>query len=136
MLQRMSSRPPGVNRSIFLQLVALAIGLIATWIDWGHLKSLGPIQKVVLDAVVTLVLLSYLIWKMSQGKNWARISLLVLFLLGLPFYFSFVRAEFGRSAIVAALSIMQALFQGAGLLLAFIAPAKYWFKKPEGATNA
>jgi glycopeptide antibiotics resistance protein len=115
-------------------LVALAIGPIVTAVDWGYLKSLGPIQKDVRDEVATLLPLGNLFWKMSQGRNWARITLLVLFLLELPFYFSFVRAEFGLSAIVAALSITRALFQGAGLLLAFLPPAKDWFRKPAEVT--
>jgi hypothetical protein len=45
-------------------------------------------------------------------------------------------AEFGRSATVAVLSIFQGVFQGTGLLLAFIAPAKDWFEKPAEAANA
>jgi hypothetical protein len=132
----MSTRPREVKWSIFLQLAALVIGPIITATDWSHLESLGPIRKPVLDAVVTLLLLGYFIWKMSQGKNWARITLLVLFLIGLPFYIFYIRARFGRSAILAVLSILQGLLQGTGLLLAFRASAKVWFKKPLKAVNA
>jgi hypothetical protein len=133
MLRLVPARPQEVNWSIFLQFVALAIGPIATGLDWKHLQTLAPIQKVALNAASTLLFIGFFIWKMSQGRNWARITLLVFFLVSLPFYFFFVRAEFGRSSILALLSILQALFQGAGLLVAFIAPTKYWFTKPASA---
>jgi hypothetical protein len=135
MFRLMSTRPQDVNWSISLLLASLAIGPIVTVIDLSHLKSLGPIQKIILDAAITFLLLGFLIWKMAQGRNWARITLLVFFLLGLPFYFFFVRAEFSRSSILAMLSILQALLQAAGLLIAFVAPAKYWFKTPVKTNN-
>jgi hypothetical protein len=132
----MSTKPRKAGISILLQLIALAIGPVVTAIDWGHLRSLGPIQTVLTEAVLTLFLMAYLIWKMSQGRNWARITLVALFLLGIPFFFPFVRAEFNRSATAAILSIMQALFQGTGLVLAFTAPGKEWFSKSAQALNS
>jgi len=136
MLLHMATKPREVDWAISLMLAALAIGPITTAMDWSHLKSLGPIQRLVLDGVVTLLLLSYFIWKVSQGRNWARITLVVFFLLGLPFYFFYVRAQAGRSAILAILSILQALMQGTGLLLTFVAPAKDWFKKPANVLDS
>jgi hypothetical protein len=136
MLRHMATKPREVKWAISLMLAALAIGPITTAMDWSYLKSLGPIQRLVLNQVFTLLLLSYFIWKVSQGRNWARVTLLVLFLLGLPFYFFYVRAEFGRSAISAVLSILQTVIQGTGLLLTFVAPAKDWFKKPANVLNS
>jgi len=136
MLRHMATKPREVNWAIFLMWAALAIGPIQEAMDWNHLKSLGSIQRLVIDGAVTLLLLSYFIWKVSQGRNWARITLLVVFLLGLPFYFFYVRAEVGRSAILATLSILQALMQGTGLFLTFIPPAKDWFKKPANVLNS
>ena len=136
MLRHMSTRPPQVNWSILLQLVALGIGPVVTALDWNYLKSLGPIQKVISDAAVSLLILGFIIWKMSLGRNWARVTLLVLFLIGLPFYFFYIRAEIGRSAILAALSVLQAIVQGAGLFLVFTDPAKDWFKKAAEAVSA
>jgi cell division protein FtsW (lipid II flippase) len=131
----MATKPREVNWAIFLILAAFAIAPIKAAMDWSYLKNLGPIQISVFVGVATLLLLSYFIWKVSQGRNWARITLLVLFLLGLPTYFFHVRAEFGRSAILPVLSILQALMQGTGLLLIFKAPAKDWFKKPDALNS-
>ena len=136
MLRHMVTKPREVNWAIFLMWAALVIVPTQEAMDWSYLKSLGPIQTQVLTDVLTLLLLSYFIWEVSQGKNWARITLLVLYLLGLPFYFFYVRAEFGRSVILAVLSILQALMQVTGLLLTFIAPAKDWFKKPANVPNS
>jgi hypothetical protein len=136
MLRHMATKPREVNWAILLMWAALVIGPIKEAMDWSHRKSLGPIHTQVLIGVVTLLLLSYFIWEVSQGRNWARITLLVLFLLGLPSYFFYVREEFGRSVILAALSILQALMQVTGLLLTFMAPAKDWFKKPVNVPNS
>jgi hypothetical protein len=86
--------------------------------------------------VLTLLFFSFLVWKTSQGKNWARITLLVLFALGLPFFFFYLKAEFKRSAILAILSILQGFMQGAGLLLTFISPAREWFKNSVKALDS
>jgi hypothetical protein len=132
MLRHMATSPQEVKWSILLQLAALALAPIVTAIDWSHLKALGPIPKSVVDAIFTLLLVGYFIWKMSRGRNWARITLLVLFLVGLPFSFFYIS---GRSAILAVISILQGLLQGTGLLLAFRPSANDWFKKPVGTVN-
>jgi hypothetical protein len=132
----MSTRPPQVNWSILVQWVALGIGPVVTALDWDYLLSRRPIQESLLDAAVTLLIHGFFIWKMWQRRNWARITLLVLFLIGLPFYYSYLRGAFGRSAILAATSLLQPLVQGSGLFLAFTEPATEWFRKPAVAVNA
>jgi hypothetical protein len=126
----MSTKPSQVNLLILLQSVALAIGPVAIAMDRSHAES-----RTVLD-FVNLLLLIYFTWKMSQGRNWARIVLLVLFLFGLPLYPIHIREEFGRSATIAVLSLAQGALEGAALFLAFTAPAKDWFKKPAEPANA
>jgi len=104
------------------------MGLFTTALDWSYERSLQPVSKLVLDGAQTFLVLAFLIWKISQGKNWARIVYLVLFLLGGVFYFTFVRAAFGRSTAVALLTILQSLMQLVALILVFVGPAKDWFK--------
>ena len=117
-------------------LVALAIGPTTTAIDWEHLKSLGPIQGLVMIKMFSLLLQCLFIWKASQGENWARISLLVIFLVSIPYHFFNLRAEVDRSIMLAFLSVAHALLQGAGLLVTFQAPAKHWFKNPANVLNS
>ena len=123
----MPTKPREVNWAVSLQFAALALGAVATALDWNHLKSLGAIPKLVLLQVAVTLLLGYVIWRISAGKNWARITCLVLFLFGLPSFVINARADFARSAVLGAVIVFEALMEGTALWLLFIAPAKYWF---------
>jgi len=76
----------------------------------------------------TIAIVAFLIWKVSQGRNWARITVLVFFVIGLlPSYF-IVRSELGRSTSLGVFSILQAALQAYSLMLVFTTPAKQWFR--------
>jgi hypothetical protein len=96
--------------------------------DWSHLRTLGSNSKLVFDGALSLLIVGLLVWKISQGKNWARITYLVLCLFGLPLYLSFVRAAIGRSTALVVLTVLQALMQLAALFLIFVTQTKDWFK--------
>ena len=130
MLPRMSTKPRHVNLLIFLQSVGLAIAPIMIILDTDR------VGRHILLAFVNLLVLVYITYKMSQGSNWARTALLVLFLFGLPLYAVYIRAEFRLSATVAALSLGRTACEGYALFLAYTAPAKNWFKKPVEAAHA
>jgi hypothetical protein len=125
----MSTRPRELKWLILLQSASLALSPVATSLDWSHTKSRVGLT------FVNLLLLCYLTWKMSEGRNWAWIVLLVLFLFGLPLSLIAIRADFGRSATLAVLTVLQIVFEGVALLLAFRAPAKDWFRKPAEAAS-
>lgn len=140
MLPLVSTKPREVSWAVSLQVAALALGALATALDWNHLKSLGQIPTLVVLQVTVMLLLGYVIWKISVGKNWARITCLVLFLFGLPSFVINARADFARSAVLGAVIVLEALMEGTALWLLFIAPAKYWFDKlpslpPPSASN-
>jgi hypothetical protein len=131
MLHHMSAKPQEIRWSVFLQTAALAIGPVIALIDRNYLKQLGPTPKLVVQDIVILLFLGYLILEISRGRNWARITTFVFFLLGLPFFYFFVKAEYGRSPILSVLSILQTLMQGTGLLITFVSPAKEYFGPKE-----
>jgi hypothetical protein len=122
------TKPREVAWATSLLWASFAMGLFTTALDWSYERSLQPVSKLVLDGALTFLVLAFLIWKISQGKNWARIVYLVLFLFGGVFYFTFVRAAIGRSTAVALLTILQSLMQLVALILVFVGPAKDWFK--------
>jgi hypothetical protein len=72
--------------------------------------------------------------EISQAKNWARITYLVLFLLGALFYVAFLRTAFHRSMAVSVLMILQSSMQLAALVIIFVTPAKDWFNVSKKAS--
>lgn len=96
--------------------------------DWRYLKTLGAISTVVFNLVITIAVLSFLVWKVAIGKNWARIIFMVLSVLGLPFGLHFIRAQFGREPAAGILRAIQVVVQITGWRLVFTALGKNWFK--------
>jgi hypothetical protein len=123
-----------VNKTSGSQVVdSSSVGRVSNWgcCDRNRLE-LPQEQRTDSTFVIWLVIG----FKISQGRNWARITFLVLsliglvlFLISLPFYVFYVRAEFGRSPILPVLSVLQGAFQVTGILLAFTPPANDWFRK-------
>jgi hypothetical protein len=124
----MMAKPRQVVWATSLLWTSLALGLFTTVLDWSYERSLAPVSKLVSDLALTFLFLSFLIWKISQGRNWARIVYLVLFLFGGVFYFTFAAAAIRRSTAVAFLTILQGVMQFAALVLVFGVPGKDWFK--------
>ncbi len=81
------------------------------------------------SAMAVLAFLFFLFYKVSQGKNWARIVFLVFSLLGFIPAFGILASELKFSAVYGSVSIVQTLLQMLGLVLLFIKPASLYFKK-------
>ena len=128
MLRPVKARPPQIAWFIGLQCAGLALGAVKLLLNWRHLIALGSVLLLVLTFCFTIAILSFLIWKVSEGKNWARITVLVFFLIGaLSFAFT-LRSEFARSVDLASISIVQVAVQACSLILVFTSPANQWFR--------
>jgi hypothetical protein len=69
-----------------------------------------------------------LIAKISAGKNWARLTFLILFLLGLPYFIPFAYQEFAANVFAGILSVAQLLLQIVAMVFLFLGPSNAWFK--------
>ena len=75
----------------------------------------------------TYLLLAFFIWKIGQGKNWARITYLVLFMLGVPFtIYSYLTSEISTFSII--LGIAGIILQIVALVFLFQKSSSDWFK--------
>src|SRR6266581_3531132 len=107
-LRRVKMRPRQIVVFIGLQCGSLALGAVKLPMDWSHLRTHGSVASILFILLFTIAIVAFLIWKVSRGRNWARITLLVFFVIGLlPFYFT-VRSELGRSTSLGMFSILQA----------------------------
>lgn len=98
----------------------------------------------VFSLIVTVGVSALLYYLISKGHNWARIVLLVLFVIGLPFTVISILVSLGVSGLpafstisvpmpmVATIStIIHALASAYALFLLFSRPATEWFKAPK-----
>lgn len=74
-----------------------------------------------------LLILSFLTWKISKGRNWARITLLVLVVVGMAPFIYFLPLQLKRSLFWSTVMIAQSLLQWYALFLVFTSPGKHWF---------
>jgi len=76
----------------------------------------------------------WLIVKMDRGRNWARITFLVLFLLGTPLSIQPLIHSLSYSPVSGVLGLAQAALQVVSLVMLFGRAARPWFR-PAAATR-
>jgi hypothetical protein len=79
--------------------------------------------------VTTFLFLAWLTYKIWRGRNWARITFLALYLVGLPFSIPTVRGLFSASVTVGCITVLQTILQLAAIYLLFAKPGSNWFKR-------
>jgi len=126
---RPANRPPEVKKAIQLLWGSLAIGPINLALDWSHLSGLMPMSNVLITLGLTVALFGWLTAKIGVGRNWARVTFLVLMVLGLPFTALMLVATLKRTPAEGVLQIVQALMQIYSLYLLFAVPGKSWFQR-------
>ncbi|MEZ5646690.1 MAG: hypothetical protein R3E99_16305 [Burkholderiaceae bacterium] len=124
-------KPSQINTAVNLLWASLAIGFVKSIMDMQHLGSQASpaFTNFILISVIAVVAL--LIVFTSKGKNWARITFLVLFILGSLPSIPLVLAEFTRSPVLGAFSLVQIVLQVVALYMVFTRPGAAWFKKQE-----
>ena len=122
-------KPKSVSLAVNLSWASLVLGVVKIIVDSNGPTHQSPLIFVAFVLIITSALIVFLIFKISAGKNWARITLLVFFLLGMVPEIFIVLTEFARSAIVGIISVAQVLLQVYALFLLFTKPGSEWFRK-------
>ncbi len=109
--------------ALFLSILTWAIGRWTT-----ALYASTPVESVVI--LVVLVGISFALIKcIGFGMKWARVVLLVLFLLGLAVLPWTVVALLNASMVVAVLSLLQTILQIIALYYLFSRTSTLWFDR-------
>ena len=120
------SRPHDIDKGVKLAYASLLFGIVADVVDFRHFFALDNLTTF----VFTYGLLLFLIQKVSCGRNWARIVLLLMFLVCVGFLGLYPRLlveAFKRNPIVF-FQIVPGLLQGAALFFWFRRDSGAWFK--------
>lgn len=122
-------KPQAVVTAVNLLWASLAVGLVKMLMDFSNLSAVAPAAFTNFVLFFTFALIGFLIFKISAGRNWARITFLVMFIIGVLPTLPIVLGEFSRSAVVGALSVAQIGLQVYALFLLFTQPGSSWFRK-------
>jgi hypothetical protein len=121
-------RPAAIGQALALFWASLGLGFVKLPLDWHTSRPKPRLSSIPLLLSSLLPSLFFFIWKIGQGKNWARIVFLVLFVLGtVPFIF-ILRSALARSMVSGLVSILQMGLQVVGFFLIFASPGKEWFQ--------
>jgi hypothetical protein len=120
-------KPPQISRAITLLWISVAISFAAIPLEWSFLRSISSVVSILLQDIFTAGVFAFFIWKIGQGRNWARVTFLVMFVLGaLLSLWALPKApSFPRIGWI--IFIVQAALQAYALLLMFVGPGKAFF---------
>ncbi len=120
--------PARVRTAVSLLWLSLVVGLLVLMFDPASAAML-PSAMLYSIAVISALIMGFFIYKIGKGRNWARITFLVLFLLGLISYTSALTGLFNRSVVAGGLSTAQVIMQVVALYFVFSKPGSLWFSK-------
>jgi hypothetical protein len=124
-----TERPKEVTWAALLLSASLIIGGIRAISDLTHKVSGASFFVAVLILLVFLGVFFFFVSKIAAGRNWARLTLLVLLILQLPFAVLGSIAEVRTNVAHGSLSIVIATLQFLGVGLLFTKNSNPWFRK-------
>jgi len=132
-------RPPKVGTAVkLLYASAIGIGIIRSIIEWSRHTESGPVSFILYITFFVLGFMWFLIYMIGKGKNWARITFLVLFIAGVPFSILPMIQSLTHEPISGILGLVQFVMQVLAMVLLFQSASSSWFKamKQTKAANA
>lgn len=128
------TKPRKVNTAVNLLYASLGIGVINSGLMPSELDEFSSSGSVLIDAFFTLGLLWFMAYMIGKGKNWARITFLVFFIMGfplsivvLPMYLSLLSLSY-TPIILGILNLVQTGMQLIAMVFLFQGESSAWFK--------
>ena len=130
----MLDRPKAVAIAVRLFYATLLVGIGNLVYLLSLMSPLGDdlvaaIFVFVMPAAFTVGILALLVFSLSKGRNWARITLLVMFVGGLPLTFlnRTTMQLYSLHPLYSVLGSVQMFVQLVAMILLFLSPSNAWF---------
>ena len=129
--QAQRSRPDKVSMAVKLLYVTLGIGVLRFIIDPSSLSQIAQMDLEVFVGITafSFILIWFFIYMIGKGRNWARIILLVSFIIGTPFAVPILLQSLVEKSISGLLTTGTLVLQGIALVFLFQKPSSEWFRK-------
>lgn len=125
----MNPRPSEVTRAVYLLWASLVLSIIHAIVDWSYITADRSAATTAYILLFTWLLYAFLIWRIGEAANWARITLLIFaLLLVLPSFVS-VLSAFAHSIALGGFYVLQFLLQATALYSLFANPGREWFRQ-------
>ncbi len=127
-------RPKKVQNAVTILYVTLGIGIVRAVMEASANAEMAGVGFLMFVTLVVFAVMVFLIAMIGRGRNWARITLLVFFLLGLPLSILPLIRSFTNSPISGVLGLAQVILQIVAIVFLFQQEASAWFKPKPAAT--
>ena len=133
-----ASRPGKVGQALILLYGSLGIGLLLSFISIVQIdKAYGISGEDKLDAALAFLLGSliglflgwFFIYMIGKGRNWARITFLILFSLGVPLTVLPLLKLLQANPVIGLLQVAQTIMQLLALIFLFEKSSSEWFRR-------
>ena len=127
-------KPKKVQNAVTILYVTLGIGIIRAVMEASANAEIAGVGFLMFVTLMVFAVMVFLIAMIGRGRNWARITFLVLFLLGLlPSILPLIRS-FTISPISGVLGLAQVVLQIVAMVFLFQQESSAWFKPKPVAT--
>jgi hypothetical protein len=121
-------KPQKIKAAVLMLWASLGLGLVRSAWEIPAQAEHSSIGFVAFVMVFTFVFIGFFIWMIDRGKNWARITFLVLFILGVPLSILPLLQSLTYAPISGLLGIAQVILQTIAVIFLFVKESSAWFK--------
>jgi hypothetical protein len=125
--------PKKVQNAVTILYITLGIGILRDVIDAPANAKMTGVGFLIYITLVVFVVMVFLIAMIGRGRNWARITFLILFFLGLLASILSIVYSFTLSPISSVLTLAQVVLQMVALVFLFQQESSAWFRAKPAA---
>ena len=126
------SRPPRVSTAVTLLYLTLGMGIIRSFLEVPRLLQVAPpgfgLGFFLFVIIFTMAFLVFLTVMIGKGRNWARITYLVLTIVGLPLSVLPLYQSLTKTPISGIIGTAQLVLQTIALIFLFQRASSEWFR--------
>ena len=122
-------RPEAVRTAVTLLYATLGLGVVRSALEGARLAAETSAVAFGAIALFSLALTAFLTYMAGRRRNWARITLLVLFLIGVPLSVKPLAASLIAAPVSGLLGLAQVVLQVVALVLLFRPASSAWFRR-------
>jgi len=128
MEQNQTTRPPRVGTAVKLLYITLGIGVLRSIMDASIYTEMASPAFVMLISFFVLGVMGFFIFMIGKGRNWARTTFLVFFIISIPFAAFPLMQSVGANPISGRIGIIQIIIQIVALVFLFQKLSSDWFR--------
>jgi len=117
-INQTDERPKKVSNAVSLLYATLGIGVVRSVLEGSANSAAAGIGFTMSIALAVLGFMGWLIFMIGRRRNWARVTFLVLFLLGSPAIVLLIRS-FAVNPVSGLLGFAQVVLQAVALVFLF-----------------